>query len=277
MTIARSTTSDPLPSVGAHSDSGLLIIGHGTDEERGRAEFDRLVRQVEQRAPRAIVEGCFLEFAAPDVTAGFARLYERGARDVTVVPLLLFAAGHAKRDIPELISAAQARFPDLIVRQTDCLNCAAPLVELSTQRYQAALATRGEVSSEATLLVFVGRGSQDAEANAELCRFARLRYEQTPVARVETCFLAMTRPSLVEALNWIAILPVARVVVQPHLLFPGKLADRIAAQVAEAAAAHPDKEFVLVDPLGAEELLVQAVLLRAGSPYSAAGVCDPGI
>jgi len=176
---------------------------------------------------------------------------------------LLFAAGHAKRDIPEQIAAAQARLPGLTVRQAECLNCAAPLVELSTRRYQEARAGRAELSPEQTLLLVVGRGSKDAQANAELYRFSRLRFEQTPVARLETCFLAMTRPSLEEALAWIAPLPIARVVVQPHLLFAGKLADRIVEQVSAAAARTDAKEFVLVAPLGAEAELAATVLTRA--------------
>jgi sirohydrochlorin ferrochelatase len=217
-----------------------------------------------------LVEGCFLELASPDIAAGCAQLYEQGARDVTVVPLLLFSAGHAKRDIPEQVAAAQARLPGFNIRQAECLNCAAPLVELSALRYRQALATRAEVSSEKSLLLFVGRGSKDAEANAEMRRFAQLRQEQTPVGGVEVCFLAMAQPALAESLAAIAELRWVRIVVQPHLLFAGKLADRIAMQVAEAAKSQQDKDFVLVEPLGAEDLLVQAVLLRAGAVHGAA-------
>jgi sirohydrochlorin cobaltochelatase len=249
----------------AQPDRGMLIIGHGTEEERGRAAFARLVELVARRAPQAMVEGCFLEFAAPDIAAGFHRLYERGARDVTVTPLLLFAAGHAKRDIPAQIAAAQSRLAGVVVRQAECLNCAASLVELSTARYRAALAPLTEVSSGETLLLFVGRGSKDDDANAEMRRFAQLRGERTPVGRVEICYLAMTGPSLEESLALIATLPFARVIVQPHLLFPGKLTDRIEAHVAAAAAAQPAKEFVLVEPLGADYLLVKALFMRAAA------------
>jgi len=253
---------DNPPLVRFPPESGLLIIGHGTEEPRGRAQFARLVELVANRAPQATVEGCFLEFAAPDIAAGFERLYERGARDITVAPLLLFAAGHAKQDIPEQIAAAQSRRPGVAVRQAECLNCAAPLVELSTARYRAALAARTEVSSDQTLLLFVGRGSKDADANAEMRRFARLREEQTPVGRVEIGYMAMSEPSLEESLRRVAGLSFTRVIVQPHLLFPGKLTDRIEAQVAALAETLPGKEFVLVEPLGADELLVQALLMR---------------
>jgi sirohydrochlorin ferrochelatase len=218
-----------------------------------------------------LVEGCFLEFAAPDIAAGFERLCERGARDVTVAPLLLFAAGHAKRDIPAQIAAVAARRTGVTVRQAECLNCAAPLVELSTAQYRAALASRPPVSGEQTLLLFVGRGSKDDEANAEMRRFVELRRKQTSVAHVEICFLAMTEPALADCLEQIKGHSATRVVVQPHLLFPGKLTDRIAVEVAVAAAAEPSKEFILVEPLGSGDLLVEALLMRA---RAARGVDD---
>lgn len=260
---------DNPPPVSFQPESGLLIIGHGTEEARGRAQFARLAELVASRAPQAMVEGCFLEFAAPDIAAGFERLYERGARDITVAPLLLFAAGHAKQDIPQQIAAAQSRRPGVAIRQVECLNCAAPLVELSTKRFHEALGSRAEVSTDRTLLLFVGRGSKDADATAEMQRFARLREEQTPVGRVEIGYMAMSEPSLEESLRTVASLPFTRVIVQPHLLFPGKLTDRMEAQVALLAATQPDKEFVLVEPLGADELLVQALLMRSNLSHAA--------
>jgi sirohydrochlorin ferrochelatase len=110
----------------------------------------------------------------------------------------------------------------------------------------------------------VGRGSNDAEANAEFDSFARLRCERVPVGGLETCFVAMTRPTLDEGLRRAASLPFERVVVQPHLLFPGELLHGIRAAVGAARQRAPDRQWILTKPLGADELLVRALLSRAG-------------
>src|SRR5258707_5141020 len=95
---------------------GLLLVGHGTRDAAGLDEFAVVVERVRVAASEP-VEGCFLELARPTIGEGLARLVDRGVRRVTVVPVLLFAAGHAKRDIPAAVEEAAARHPEITVRQ----------------------------------------------------------------------------------------------------------------------------------------------------------------
>ena len=96
------------------------------------------------------VEVCFLELAEPLVPEGVARLIQRGVRHVTALPLLLFSAGHAQRDIPQAIEAA---FDNLKfthdggsrpakVWQAPVLACHAAVVELSARRFEQAVRRR---------------------------------------------------------------------------------------------------------------------------------------
>ena len=109
---------------------GLLLVGHGTREEAGVAEFLAVAELVRQRTA-TLVEPCFLELARPMIAEGVARLAERGARRITVVPALLFAAGHAKRDIPLAVAETAVRFPELSVRYAAPLECHDRVLELS--------------------------------------------------------------------------------------------------------------------------------------------------
>ena len=79
---------------------GLLLVGHGTRDERGLAEFQAIARQVAELAASTAVQACYLEIAEPDIPTAVRRLLDTGVRHLTVAPLLLFAAGHALRDIP---------------------------------------------------------------------------------------------------------------------------------------------------------------------------------
>ena len=196
--------------------------------------------------------------------AGLNRLIQRGLRQrLTVAPLLLFAAGHAKHDIPEAVARAAENYPGLCIRQSAALACHPALVELSARRYREAVDGRPRAADSDTLLVMVGRGSRDPEANSEMARFARLRWEANPVGWLETCYTAMTEPSLERTLEMAARLPFARVVIQPHLLFYGELLARIGRTARDFARHCPEKDWLLTAHLGPDLLLAEAVVSAA--------------
>lgn len=238
----------------------LLLVAHGTRDDAGREECLALARHVAQLAPELAVELCFLELASPLLADALRRLARDGIRQVTVAPLLLFAAGHAKRDVPEAIAAVLADFPRLTCRQAPHLGCHDKILALSAQRFREAIAARAPLDAGQTLLLLVGRGSLDEEATREMLRFSRLRAQSTPVGRVETCFLAMARPSLADTLPRAASLGFRRIVVQPHLLFAGDLLAGLVHEVGLMASGDPGATWIIAPHLGPSELLARAVL-----------------
>jgi sirohydrochlorin cobaltochelatase len=226
-------------------------------------ELRSVARQLAAACPQAVVEHCFLELAEPTIAEGIARCMEQGVQRLTVQPLLLFAAGHAKRDIPEEVVRAAHKFPPLEVTFSPHLGCHLRMLELSELRFAEAIASREPVPDAETLLLMVGRGSRDPSANLEMARFTRLRWERRALGWVETCFTAMTWPSLADGLAAAASLAKRRIVVQPHLLFRGELLTRVQEETA-AAARQNDKEWILAGHLGPHALLVEALIDLAG-------------
>lgn len=248
---------------------GVLVVGHGTRDVVGSAEFDEVVRRLVERLAPTPVEPCFLESAEPTIAAGFERLVARGVRRVTVAPLVLFAAGHAKRDIPEAVAAAAVRHPGVAWRQAAHLGLHPRLVELSTLRFDEATAGRPPVAAAETLLIVVGRGSSDPEAAAEARAYAELCGRTGRAGRVETAFAALCRPTPDEVLQSAAAAgDVRRIVVQPHILFSGEVLGKIAGRVAAARSSHTGIEFIRTDRLGPHELVVEAVLERLSAAAS---------
>ncbi|HJT33518.1 MAG TPA: sirohydrochlorin chelatase [Pirellulales bacterium] len=239
---------------------GLLIVGHGTRDPAGIAEFQATVERIARRLPHAIVEGGFLELAEPTIASAYDQIVERGAHQITAAPLVLFAAGHAKQDIPAALAAAAAKQGRPKPIQLPHLGCHPALVKLSVQRFADAVAQQQEIADSQTLLLMVGRGSTDAEANSEMARFARLRWEARRVGWYETCFAALTEPRLDRAIALCARLPFRRVVVQPHLLFQGELLRGIRHTIETQSRRRPDIEWLLTEHLGPDELLVDAVV-----------------
>jgi len=246
----------------------VLLVGHGTTDAAGIAEIEALTTLVAQALPEVVVEICFLEHALPTIPEGFARLAGRAIERITVVPLLLFAAGHAKRDIPAEVARARTAYPDWEIRLAPHLGCHSALVELSALRFEEVV-TDAEAGHDAaaaadTMLVLVGRGSYDAEANAEMAAFARLRYERTPVGWFEVCYLSMAEPRVERCFDLISQLPFERVVVQPHLLFRGALFDRLREAVDERARQCGRQAWQTTEHLGPHALLAEAIAERAG-------------
>jgi sirohydrochlorin ferrochelatase len=247
----------------ATGTQGLVVVGHGTLDVLGKAEFFETVGQIARQLPGWVIEPAFLEMAAPDVVLAIERTVERGAQQVHVLPLLLFAAGHAKLDLPRILESVIPQYAGVSFALRPVLNCQSDLVALSALRFCEVVNRQPGYDADDTLLLLVGRGSNDPEATQELFRFAALRGQRTPLGGIEACFLAMCEPSLEVALARAANSAFRRVVVQPHLLFHGALYDRVVAAVSQLAGQSSDKAWIGVGPLGPHPLLVSAALQAA--------------
>jgi sirohydrochlorin cobaltochelatase len=254
--------------------TGLLLVGHGTRSRRGIAEFHGLADQVARRVAPLAVEAAFLEMCQPTIHGGLKRLIERGVEHVVVSPLLLFAAGHAKRDVPRAVNDAliELRAEDRVTStMAGHLGCHPAILELSARRFEKSLGGRGNVPTSETCLVLVGRGSLDESAIAEMRQFARHRAAMTPVAETHVAFLAMAEPLVGDVLSKLATRGFPRIVVQPHLLLRGELYDSLLADVARCQHEHPATEWIVTSYLACDsacgcppdELVTRAVIDRA--------------
>ena len=90
---------------------GVLLVGHGTRDEVGTQQFFELSEKLQQHLPSMQVQPCLLEFQQPTIPEAWNRLVSQGVSEIRVAPLLLFAAGHAKQDIPDLVQKCQAETP----------------------------------------------------------------------------------------------------------------------------------------------------------------------
>lgn len=241
---------------------GMLLVGHGTRDERGVAEFLETSTLVAGLVPDVAVEPGFLELAEPSIDVGLERLVERDVREVIVVPLLLFAAGHAKQDIPNVVATAAARFPHLKLRQAGPLGCHEKILTASAERFRSALPPGAFDLATDVALIMVSRGTSDSSAIAEVNRFVQLRRQLTPVASATTAFMAVAEPAVATVLEAIGRSSSLCAVVQPHLLFHGKLTSDLQAIVQRRRAECPEKEWFLADHLGPCKLVAEAAVSR---------------
>ena len=243
----------------------LLIVGHGTRDAIGAADFRSFVDRVRDRAARRPdlripdVDGGFIELSAPPVGEAVGTLVDAGHRRVAAVPLVLVAAGHAKGDIPGSLHRERLRHPGLTFAYGRPLGVHPTVLTLLEARLDAVL-PREDRSDTAVLLV--GRGSTDPDANAEVYRAARLLWEGRGIDIVEPAFVSLAQPSVAEGLERCRKLGARRVVVLPYFLFRGILPDRIIGQTAEFADTNPDVEVRVAPVIGDCDELADLVLER---------------
>ncbi|HSF34340.1 MAG TPA: sirohydrochlorin chelatase [Candidatus Tectomicrobia bacterium] len=268
-----------MPQVGAQSVShALLLVGHGSRDPDGQREFMEFAAKVQQAAGARPVVPCFLELAEPTIPQGVARCMELGYRDIAAVPVLLFAARHNKHDVPGEFDHVRQHHPDLRIRYARHFGITTEIVDgLHTLITHAERqSTRPRIGRERTVVLVVGRGSSDPDANSDVCKLARILWEGSGLLSVETCFIGITHPRLPEGLQRCLLLQPERIIVLPYLLFTGVLVKRIAAMACDFGRAHPEVEVLLTDDIG--ELPVFMELLFEREREAVAGIvhmnCD---
>ncbi len=244
---------------------GIMICGHGSRDQKAVDEFATLAVHFRRLVPEYEVEYGYLEFARPIIREGLERLVARGVTDILAVPGMLFAAGHAKNDIPSVLNTWAAQNPGIRIRYGRDLAVDTQMVRAAADRVEEASAvadgraTDGPVARHDTVLVVVGRGASDPDANSNVSKVTRLLWEGMGFGWAETAYSGVTFPLVEPALEHVARLGYRRVIVFPYFLFTGVLVDRIYASTDAVAARHPGIEFVKARYLADHPLVLRTM------------------
>ncbi|WP_416897968.1 MAG: sirohydrochlorin chelatase [Minwuia sp.] len=223
--------------------AGIMVCGHGSRDRRAVDEFAQVSERLKERFPGVPVDYGYLEFATPIIRDGLTALKAQGVQQVLAVPGMLFAAGHAKNDIPSVLNTC-ARDLDLDIAYGRELAVDLKMLQAAGDRVAEALAATPGVPREETLLVVVGRGASDPDANSNVAKVARMLWEGMGFGWCEVAYSGVTFPLVEPALEHAVKLGYRRIVVFPYFLFTGVLVERIYAYTNQVAARHPEIEFV---------------------------------
>jgi sirohydrochlorin cobaltochelatase len=245
-------------------ESAVLLCGHGSRDPEAVGEFEEAAAALRARlaslAPGSDFATGYLEFARPTIGEGLAALTARGARHILAIPGMLFAASHVKNDLPWEMNSFIADNPGIEVRLGRDLGIDPKLLDAAAARIAAAVP---EGRSD-TLLVVVGRGTNDPDANSNIAKIARMLWEGMGFGWAETAFSGVADPRVDAALERAARLGFRRIVVFPYFLFTGILVKRIYAQTDMVAARFPEIEFVKAGYLGDHVGVIDAFVDRVG-------------
>lgn len=242
--------------------TGVMLCGHGSRNTRAVDEFAHLADTLRARLPGVPVEYGYLEFANPVIHQGLDRLRESGVERILAVPGMLFAAGHAKNDIPSVLNTYAAKAGvDLSYGRE--LGVDLKMLRAAGDRVQEAIAAAStDVPRHETLLVVVGRGASDPDANSNVAKVMRLLWEGMGFGWGEVAYSGVTFPLVTPALEHATRLGYRRIIVFPYFLFTGVLVKRIYDAVDEAAARWPEIEFLKAPYLNDHPLVIDTFVDR---------------
>lgn len=250
-------------------DTAVLICGHGSRDVDAIAEFEAMAGHLKQRLQPYPVGSAYLEFARPIIREGLEALKAQGARKILALPAMLFAAGHVKNDLPWELNSFASENPDLAVEYGRDLAVDLKLLRAARERIESAERNAPRaVDRTDTVLLVVGRGTNDPDANSNVAKVGRMLAEGMGFGWGAIAYSGVAHPRVDAALSRLVRLGFRRIIVFPYFLFTGILVKRIYAQADEAAAAHRNIEIIKADYLNDHPLVLDAFAERVAEILS---------
>ncbi len=257
---------------------GVMVCGHGSRSQAAVDEFAVLAERLRLHFPDWPVEYGYLEFANPVMRDGLDKLRNAGCDHILAVPGMLFAAMHAKNDIPTVLNTYAAKH-NITVEYGRELGVDPKMLRAASDRIQEAIdAAPDDVPLHETCLVVIGRGASDPDANGNVSKVARLLAEGMGFGWMEVGYSGVTFPLVEPCLDHVAKLGYKRVIVFPYFLFTGVLIDRIYGFTDAATARYPAIDFIKAGYLNDHDAVIETFAERVreiveGSNNMNCGMC----
>ena len=240
---------------------GILICGHGSRNKLAIKEFQELTILIQKRYPTILVEYGFLEFAKPSLTDALDKLRNNSIKKVIAIPAMLFAAGHVKNDIPSLL-VNYARKTDIEIIYGRELGINNLMISAACERVKEVFKKNNSLSPQESLLVVVGRGSSDPDANSNVSKITRMVVEGIGLGWGETVFSGVTFPLVEPGLRNVVRLGYKNIIIFPYFLFSGVLVTRIKRQADLVALDNPNISFIDAKYLSSHPYVVDTFVER---------------
>lgn len=123
--------------------TAILMMAHGSRIAEANDAAREVAAMVKEMTAFEIVEVSFRELHEPDIQHGIDACVARGAGRILLMPYFLFMGAHVQHDLPEEITAAQKRYPGLIMEMGGHLGAHRKLAEIEAERIAEALERLG--------------------------------------------------------------------------------------------------------------------------------------
>ncbi len=221
----------------------ILFVGHGSRDPQANLCFQNTLSDFQSNHPGVDVFAGYIELAEPsfiDVLEKLSGLYAI----IRIIPFALFAAGHIKNDIPFVVERLRKSHSTVSYDVCETLG--------TNPKWVAAInsfiRTR-ELAEDESILLPIGRGSNDAGANSAFFHMCRLIGEGLKLRNIMPCFVGITKPDFKDSLRLLAKIRPTNLLVLPYFLYTGVLHARIIKEMQVFKDRYPGINVIELPPL----------------------------
>jgi len=123
--------------------TAILLMAHGSRIPEANDAVREIAKMVKEISGYPIVEVSFREMHLPSIQQGIDACVAQGAERILLLPYFLFTGAHVQEDLPEEMSLARERYPNVEFAMGSHLGVHRKLAEIVTERIGQGLATAG--------------------------------------------------------------------------------------------------------------------------------------
>ncbi|MDQ6717282.1 MAG: hypothetical protein M3Z17_02915 [Gemmatimonadota bacterium] len=127
----------------------VIVVDHGSRRQEANEMMRCVANLIQAMAgPDVLVKYAHMELAEPDVSDAFKACVEAGAGEIIVFPYMLSPGRHSTSDIPRMVAAVAANYPQIEYSVTEAFGVHEKLAEVVLMR--AGIAARAMTGGEAS-------------------------------------------------------------------------------------------------------------------------------
>lgn len=237
----------------------LCAPDHGAP--RSSTDSQSLIDALSNELDGAVVEFCVVSGNDTGFSDRLSDIKARSAGDVVCVPTTPFAGDMQKRLLPDAISGLSDEKGRVLLAGDAGVDPA--MLRAARSRVEQVLGAAEKSSPrEESLLMIVGHGSIDMDANGNLMKMARMIWEGLGFGWAEVAYVNGAFPSIEQSLAQVSQLGFKSIVVLPYVIVGDEQITMLPSRIAEALGADDAIQVLHADILGAEGNVVRTLAAR---------------
>ena len=197
---------------------GIVYVGHGSRLQEGNEQFIQFIQSVMKERNERIQKLAFLELTTPTISDAVTETIIEGATEIMIVPVLLFAAAHYKRDIPLEIAKMKNQYPHISFSVVQPFSTHPHMVELVVKRIRETMPMQGSSVLLVGEVVVISSRYMSYNKSEQLSNKNSVYQYHAPFNERNALFTAELKTITSTA---------SHVYVMPYLLFTGLLLQKL--------------------------------------------------
>jgi len=239
----------------------VLMCAPDTGTPLSTDDIQELTSGLSSALPSADVEFCAVTPDGVGLATRLSEIRKDFNSDVVILPTTPFADDMQKRLIPSVLATQSADAGRTLLARDAGVDPA--MLRAARARVEEALQAHNQAAApHESLLMIVGRGSIDTDANGNLMKMARMIWEGLGFGWAEVAFVSGAFPSIEQSLARAGRLGFKSIVVMPYAILGDDAIDGLHKRVMEALGPSAGTQVLTARALGAEDHVVHTLAER---------------